>query len=213
MKFGPDDNSTLDNKEQIIDTAHKLRDDLLGQYTKLEKMRYGNVREHVPVPRAEGLWPFLLIRSVAGDIGARPMPLDPHLDSPDIILTAPNPSYTLTVVGRDEIAAFLQNNQIVPRYAGPRPNATVWVHVWNLGRAPAHGVRVRAWCHNRFIGGRQIDLGDRTSATSHLIVKVGSLGPGIIVPPVTIHATAECLSDAAFVRDPSRDRHTAGAIL
>lgn len=214
MKFGPDDNATLDNKQEIVDKAHKVKDALLEQYKELEKMRYGDVREHVPVSRADGLWPFLLIRSFPGDIGARPMQIPTHLDSPDIILTVDNPNYAPTVVGRDEIGGFIQNNKIIPRFAGPRPDAIVWVHVWNLGRAPAHGVRVRAWCFSSFIGGRQIDLGDRTSPTSHLIVKVGSLDPGLILPPVIIHATAECMSDVAgSVRDPSQDRHSARVTL
>jgi hypothetical protein len=212
MKFGPDDDSTLDSQKAkaISDKAEKIKDKLLSQYKELEKMRHGGAQEHVPVSRADGLWPFLLIRSFPGDIGARPMQIPVHLNSPDIILTVNNPSYLPTIIGRDEIGTFLQNNKIIPRWSGARPDTAVWVHVWNLGRAPAHGVRVRAWCFGGFIGGRQFDLGGRTSSTSHLIVRVGSLDPGLILPPVRIHATAECMSDvAAPVRDPSQDRHTA----
>ncbi|HBL22942.1 MAG TPA: hypothetical protein DDZ40_02370 [Deltaproteobacteria bacterium] len=209
MKFGPDDHSTLDNKELIINKAQKLKDDLVSQYRKLEKMRHGDVHEHVPVSRADGLWPFLLIRSFPGDFGARPIQLPVPKKSPDIILTVNNPNYERTVVGRDQMDDFLRHNTIIPKWGSPH-NSTIWVHVWNLGRAPARGVRVRAWCLDRFIGGREFNLGDRTSSTSHLIVKVGSLGPGIILPPIDIYATAECMSDVAgSVRDPRQDRHTA----
>ncbi len=211
MKFGPDDNSTLDNKQQIIDTAHKLRDELRDQYSKLEKMRYGDVREHVPVSRADGLWPFLLIRSFRGDIGARPIPA-PRGSSPDILLTSGNPQYQRTIVGRDDVADFLSQHAIVKWLTMP-VEVAVWVHVWNLGRAPAHGVRLRAWCSLpgvNYVGGREFDLGDRTSSTSHLLVKVGSF----VIPGglnfLRVEAAAECMSDVAgALRDPARDRHRA----
>ncbi len=221
MKFGPDDHSTLDNKELIIDKAQKLKDDLLSQYRKLEKMRHGDVHEHTPVSRADGLWPFLLIRSFPGDVGARPIQLSAQ-GSPDIILTAFNPNYKETMVrSLDEMKDFMSQNPVMPKQKSwPHfiDRLNVWVHVWNLGRAPAHGVRIRAWVTlpsslQTFIGGREFDLGDRTNSTSHMLIKVGSIpGSASLVPSINIHATAECMSDvAAAVRDPGQDRHTATA--
>jgi hypothetical protein len=215
MKFGPDDRSTLDNKQQIVDNTRKLKDNLLSQYTKLEKMRYGDVHEHVPVSRADGFWPFLLIRSFPGDVGARPIPT-PAASSPDIILASGNPQYQPTIVGRDDIAGFLSQNAIIRQLTMP-VRVAVWVHVWNLGRAPAHGVRVRAWCSLPgvgFIGGRAFDLGDRTSSTSHLMVKVGSFVIPANLNSLRVDAAAECMSDVAgAVRDPGRDRHRAACNL
>ncbi len=218
MKFGPDDHSTLDNEKvkEISDGAKKIKDNLLRQYKELEKMRYGDAGEHVPVSRADGLWPFLLIRSYRGDIGARPIPFGQNYSrhSPDIILASGNPQYQRTIVGRDDIGDFLAQNAILNRLPIPLEVA-VWVHVWNLGRAPAHGVRVRAWLSlgsplQTFIGGRAFDLGDRTSLTSHLLVKVGTFVVPANFDLLAVKATAECMSDvASAVRDPVRDRHTA----
>jgi hypothetical protein len=89
-----------------------------------------------------------------------------------------------------------------------------WVHVWNLGRSPVGGVRVRVDLGptNRFLGGRQLDLADRLREGSHRVVKdatfaVGQPGDSAIGK---ITAVAECPSDVAGDdRGPGMDRHRA----
>ena len=52
---------------------------MLGQaQVELTRMRHGPGRDNTPpevveTTRADGLWPFLLLRTIAGDYGARPM--------------------------------------------------------------------------------------------------------------------------------------------
>jgi hypothetical protein len=59
---------------------------------------------------------------------------------------------------------------------------TVWVHVWNLGRRQATGVRVRIHRESGatanlpgfpeiYLGGTAFDLGDRLSERAHLLVR------------------------------------------
>jgi hypothetical protein len=221
--FGPGDQTNLDNIKKITDEAKQLKSRLESEQAKLEKIRYGHVLNHgdgpntKPFPvssddglsRADSLLPFLLIRSFCGDIGARPVQPALTSSSPDIFMAIPySPGYQPTVLGRDDMADFM--SQQVPRIFWVGGTYDIWVHVWNLGRAPAHGVRVKAWAAGAFVGGSVVDLGDRTSSTSHLVVKVGSWVPGFHSDPVEIRATTECISDpAAAVRDGSKDRHTA----
>lgn len=222
MKFGPDDQSTLDNQKAkaISDKAEELKDKLSSQYKDLKKIRYGAAHENVTLSRADGLWPFLLIRSFPGDVGARPIirryPDILNPSSPDILLASGNPQFQLTVVGRDDMAEFLSQMPIIKVLTMP-VRVAVWVHVWNLGRAPAYGVRVRAWYslpEVNFIGGREVDLGDRTSSTSHLLVKVGSFVIPGALNSLSVNATAECMSDVAGAdRFPGNDRHTAVCYL
>ena len=161
--------------------------------------------------------PYLLIRTIVGDTGARPFTnpgaalLEFH-QSPDIILTLSEPNDP-PVMGRGDF-----NTRLRGRVVGiiDRLNISydVWVHVWNLGHAPAYGVRVRAWTGGNgqphrsvYLGGRQIDLGDRNSTTSHLVVKVGQWG---INAGDHIVATAECIADTCNgSHDWAQDRHTA----
>src|SRR5665647_2203241 len=100
---------------------------------------------------------------------------------------------------------------------------SVFVHVWNLGRLPALGVSVRAWWANpsfsfdanspeppHYIGGVRVNLGDRTSADCHQLVRIEGLWT-----PVVENGGHECLlAVASHVMDPatggfaaSTDRH------
>jgi hypothetical protein len=187
------------------------------------------VHELPPTPsRADGLWPFLLIRSTLGDDGARPMLVPDH--SPDILFTeVPTPQPGAPddrVRGRNEHPGDTEYPLTDRPY-------DVWVHVWNLGRTAAYGVRVRAWAHGQhdpvpglFLGGWQLDLGDRASKDSHVLVKIGRWTPnnwgytvrGPQIPGSVgfswIYATAECITDVAngsFV--PGQDRHTASRFV
>jgi hypothetical protein len=71
--------------------------------------------------------PELICRTFVGDTGGRPLdPSDIFYESPDIWVTAPD--------GSDIPVAGVVNK--------------VHVHVWNLGLAPAYGVRVEVyWCN------------------------------------------------------------------
>jgi len=162
--------------------------------------------------RAQGLWPFLLIRSFPGDFGARPTQVPDMNHSPDIILIHPNSEYAPTVITREGMPE-LQRRKTIIVWQGWKFD--VLVHVWNLGRTAANGVRIRVWAKDpaggiEFIGGRQLDLGDRTSANSHLAVKVGSWKAKSITDighQYEIIATAECIVDVAT--GATQDRHTA----
>jgi hypothetical protein len=176
--------------------------------------------ERYVVNRADTLMPFLLLRSFAGDIGARPFDtaIFPSA-SPDIIVTRhlpagspPEPDVRGREAARDP--AFTRRIvQIIKRPA----TYDVWLHVWNLGRAPAFGVRLRVWGltisgqpHQGFLAGRSLDLGARDSETSHLLVKMGpwTTPSG---PVAGLLATAECITDVltgAYPHDFT-DRHNA----
>jgi hypothetical protein len=90
-------------------------------------------------PRIEQFLPYLLIRSFAGDMGARPyppyssasVPVASPFESPDIWIAAGDPSST---------PALPQNGGTVVTSGGL---ATVYAHVWNLGRAPVIGATVQ----------------------------------------------------------------------
>ena len=109
-------------------------------------------------PKNRRFEPYLLIRSVLGDRGDRPINV-PFWESPDI-WTAPG--------------APADAPDIPPNHGGvvtaARPN-TVYAHVWNLGFAPLLGVAVEfSWfnpsfafdsAHQHLIGIARVDLGGR----------------------------------------------------
>lgn len=223
--FGPGDHVPLD-ETSVVAAAEALRSELIRTRDRLERLRRGGAPpddREPPRPftgrRSNLLLPYLLIRTRVGDNGARPIdqtqfPTEYH-QSPDILLTTQNPNDP-PVVGRGDFDTKLRGRIVgvldwTARY-------DVWVHVWNLGHAPAYGVRVRAWTGGNgrpprsvYLGGRQLDLGDRNSTTSHLVVKVGSWGiTGGITDGGHIVATAESIADTCNgSHDWSQDRHTA----
>jgi hypothetical protein len=240
--FGPGDTVPLD-AGKVQAEAQKLHDKVVQVREKLDRVRRGldpdgpegpDDRYRLPVhtKRSEQLLPFLVIRTYPGDFGARP--IDPTKSptayrSPDILTVTPLPAGASEpdVRGRDQFDAAFQA-RIVDH---PQENNQydIWVHVWNLGRAPAYGVRVRAWAEDEtppgdFIGGRRIDLGDRNSPDSHRAVKVGSLlltrrysglwANAECLLDVSSGTTFEALTSPSFVpgqrdEDPFKDRHTA----
>lgn len=160
-------------------------------------------------PRQDGLWPYLLIRAFPGDTGVRQPPVSYFWESPDIRV------YQGDVQDPSSAAPVLH----------PTPGVahTVFVHVWNLGRLPALGVGVRAWWANpsfsfdanspeppHYIGGTRVNLGDRSSADCHQLVRIEGLWT-----PVVENGGHECLlAVATHVMDPapggfaaSTDRH------
>jgi hypothetical protein len=208
---------------QIEADAARIRARLGKAGVELTGRRHGPGPDGTPpvvveTTRADGLWPWLLIRQQTGDIGARPLEqtaINPILlgerNSPDIVLTLAGPATEPTVIERDGMPALVARAvfELFPGYA-----YDAWVHVWNLGRSPASGVRVRVFLGptDRFLGGRQLDLGDRLSATSHRAVKAATFTAGLpgdnAIGMVT--ALAECLSDVAGGdRSPGMDRHCA----
>ena len=118
--------------------------------------------------RAQRFYPYLLVRSVLGDRGDRPINT-PFWESPDI-WTAPGDPAT---------------SPDLPPTHGGTVNAgvanTVYAHVWNLGFAPLIGVRVEfLWfnpslaidgAHAHSIGAARCDLAGRGMTGSHKLVK------------------------------------------
>jgi hypothetical protein len=135
--------------------------------------------------RAQKFQPYLLIRSVLGDRGDRPINI-PFWESPDI-WTAAGPPAAAPAVPPDHGGVV---------NAG-QPN-TVYAHVWNLGFAPLAGVRVEFfWCnpslgidatHAHPIGMAHVELGGRGSPGSHKLVKCPT--PWV---PVMENGGHECL--------------------
>ncbi len=159
--------------------------------------------------RQDGLWPYLLIRAHPGDTGVRQPPVSYFWESPDIRV------YSGDVTDPASATPVLH-----PMPGHPH---SVFVHVWNLGRLPALGTSVRVWWANpsfsfdasspeppHYIGGTRVNLGDRTSADCHQLVRI----PGLWTPVVE-NGGHECLlAVATHVMDPasgafaaSTDRH------
>jgi hypothetical protein len=224
VPFTKADTSKL-HADVVVEKAELLRAKLLAARDTLETMRRARLtpdnrtrrpdatsadlrRGPIPVEpdrppnRADSLLPFLLIRSYQGDIGARPNEdATTAFSSPDIIMATPRAAGLPpepTVRGRDGWPDSEFTSRIV-QYPGAGVLCDVWVHVWNLGRAPAYGVRVRAWAQGadgppgRYIGGQRIDLGDRGSDASHRLVKVGAFEVG--GNDFGIWAAAESIAD------------------
>jgi hypothetical protein len=127
-------------------------------------------------PRREDVYPYLLIRAVVGDRGARPTwPPTPCWESPDILLI--DASYS---------GEFDPARLVVSPVAGR--SYRVFVRIWNLGLLPAVGVHVKAWAVNpgffgamnqhdpyyqqNMIGGRWVELSDRTRPDCVAVVEL-----------------------------------------
>jgi len=118
--------------------------------------------------RANKFEPYLLIRSVLGDRGDRPINVA-FWESPDI-WTAPGDPATSPAVPASHGGTLVVG----------QPN-TVYAHVWNLGFAPLAGVRVEFYwfnpslaidgTHANFIGTAVCELSGRGMAGSHKLVK------------------------------------------
>ncbi len=238
--FGPGDNATPD-VASIEARAAGIRAELEKVQLELTGMRYGPGPDGTPpvvreVTRADGLWPFLVIRTYPGDVGVRPVlpshtvtPYNSLVDSPDVVVTPAGPPGEPSVVGRSGIAAIKAREINHLTFGQSRD---LWAHVWNLGHFQATGVRVRAWLSvapdtphltvppPRFLGGAAIDLGDRTSDTAHRMVKVATFAAedfGIGYYWTVITVTAECLTDPAEEQLVwavfAADRHSAHCAL
>jgi hypothetical protein len=118
--------------------------------------------------RAQSFYPYLLVRSVLGDRGDRPINV-PFWESPDI-WTAP---------GDPEASPAVPATHGGVLTAG-QPN-TVYAHVWNLGFAPLAGIVVEFYWFNpslgidgtdgHLIGTARCQLAARGMPGSHALVK------------------------------------------
>jgi hypothetical protein len=236
--FGPGDTASPDTAD-IVSRATKTMEGLRAAQVTLTGMRHGPGPDGTPpvveeVSRADGLWPYLLIRTYPGDVGKRPIGLGEEppgyfgwVSSPDVIVTNAGPAGEPRIVGRGAIDALKAREvgMLTPGFP-----YDVWVHVWNLGQLQATGVRVRVrlrptnefWPNDwpepaeRFLGGTTLDLGDRLSETAHLVIKAATFTPDDLDSYylALIVATAECPSDVAS-GDLSRgaDRHSAHRLM
>jgi len=225
--FGPDDGSVLDPAKitEIQQQATATRMALRDVRDNLLRRRYGN-SEPRPFTRMDGQWPFLLIRTYAGDVGHRPedpagLPYQGR-KSPDIVVTAAGPADEPRIVDdRDRIAELAARDQYILTSG---VTYDLWIHVWNLGRGQASGVRLRVrqfqpmppdvpGPQETFLGGTALDLGDRLSERAHRVVKAATItAPAVwnIELPLLLVATIDCLSDpASGDLSPGADRHTA----
>jgi hypothetical protein len=91
-------------------------------------------------PRKDEFLPYLLVRAASGDRGSRPVQ-GVFWESPDIYI---DPGHGVDAA------------PLLPPTAGGLANAgrpnTLYAHVWNLGKAPAHGVRVEFYWFNPSLG-------------------------------------------------------------
>lgn len=135
--------------------------------------------------RANSFLPYLLVRSVLGDRGDRPINI-PFWESPDIWTAPGDPANAPAVPGDHGGTAI----------AG-RPN-TLYAHVWNLGFAPLAGIAVEFYWFDpsvaitgnnaNLIGIARCELAARGMNGSHLLVKC----PKAWVP-VMVNGGHECL--------------------
>jgi hypothetical protein len=165
-------------------------------------------------PRREDVYPYLLIRAVVGDRGARPTwPPRPSWESPDILLI--DASYE----GEFDPARLVTSPVAGRSYR-------VFVRIWNLGLLPAMGVHVKAWAVNpgffgtfnqhdpyyeqNLIGGRWVELSDRTRPDCVAVVELD--GTWDIDPNTSGHhcmlAEVECpLDQSGGLLLANSDRH------
>jgi hypothetical protein len=125
-------------------------------------------------PRKDEYLPYLLVRTAAGDRGARPIN-GVHWESPDIFVAPAQEADT---------APLLPPTGAGVADAGA-PN-TLYAHVWNLGKAPAYRVRVEFYWFNpslginqsdaNLIGAAWIDLANRFTTTSQWLPQTGPDG-------------------------------------
>jgi hypothetical protein len=211
--FGPGDNATPD-AQAILNDAEAARERLLKTQLRLTRMRYGSGPDGTPpevrpVTRADGQWPFLLIRGFPGDTGARPLLSDNEKISPDVMFAPTGPATEPRIIGRSGLPALEARLANTLEFG---LTYDVWVHVWNLGQTPATGVRVRTYLETPFfyLGGAYFDLGDRLSDIAHLIVKAGSYQAGAAGEDSypMLYAIAESITDPfSGDRTAGMDRH------
>jgi hypothetical protein len=135
---------------------------------RLEKELPGLLKGRQERGRANSFLPYLLVRSVIGDRGDRPINV-PFWESPDI-WTAPGDPSSSPAVPPDHGGTLVAGEA-----------NTVYAHVWNLGFAPLAGIVVEFYwfnpslaidgTHANLIGTARCELAGRGMPGSHALVK------------------------------------------
>lgn len=161
-------------------------------------------RGDAPPPRKDSYLPYLVVRTLPGDHGQRPLPDGTVFwESPDIFVV-PNQA--------------VQSSPSVPVSLGGMAQAgvpnTLYAHVWNLGRAPAFDVRVEFYWFNptlgieesdaNLVGFTYVSLGHRNSNRNQAIVRCP-----VEWVPTYLNYGHECLVVRAFA--PISDPISAGS--
>jgi hypothetical protein len=167
--------NSIAHKDEI-ERVKKLRAELPDLLKDLNEKHRGRVQK---------FYPYLLVRSVVGDRGDRPLNV-PFWESPDI-WTAPGDPSVSPPIPPDHGGTLTAN----------QPH-TIYAHVWNLGRAPIVGVKLEFYwfdptlaidlAHANLIGMTRVDLGPRNSLGCHRLVKC----PKAWVPQL-VNGGHECL--------------------
>jgi hypothetical protein len=133
MSEQPPKNKLFDNAPGNADQSHQpdsiATNDEIKRVAQLRAVLPKLLERYQDRGRAQKFEPYLLVRSVLGDRGDRPLNV-PFWESPDI----------WTAEGNPQAAPEIPPDPGGVVAAG-KP-ATVYAHVWNLGRAPLTGVRV-----------------------------------------------------------------------
>jgi hypothetical protein len=190
--------------------------------TQIEKKRFKALKRYI---RAHGLprpdenlgpfQPFLLIRSVLSDHGARPLTAaqgeyEFFSQVPDIWFAQGDPSATPAIPAPPQPSV---DRIELPKHSGTMIPYTIYAHVWNLGRAPIGAAKVEffAWFATpnvdhivipplppndaERIGIARIDLPPRTSPNCHQLVKC----PNALLVPVPANPLATRLAVVAQI--------------
>jgi hypothetical protein len=191
-----------------------------------DKERISIIKQHVDKlikkgkSRQDSFLPYLLVRCKPGDHGIRnPRPSN-CWGSPDIIIVQGDTNDPTG--GTDTIT-----------YNVPH---SIFVHVWNLGRLDAIGVKLSVYwadpgyfgnpmtgevstqddpVYRHYIGGMYLNLPDRNQPGCHRIFKIPQLWTPLIGDytylegPSVLLAKVECITDVAKpgIFDASSDRH------
>jgi hypothetical protein len=154
--------SWFEEQERKDEASEKVRRErLLKELPELMARREGR-------GRARRFEPYLLVRSVLGDRGDRPINV-PFWESPDIWTAPGDPSTS------PQVPANHGGNAVVGQAN------TLYAHVWNLGFAPLAGIRVEFYWfnpslaidgnHAHLIGTAVCELSSRAMPGSHALVK------------------------------------------
>jgi hypothetical protein len=158
--------------------------------------------------RRSRFYPYLFVRSFAGDKGARPIPAG-QTQSCDIWVARGDPSAAPAIPPK--MMDFDQGSPPIPH--------TMYAHVWNIGHAPVVGAIVEFHVENKTegqprhrIGAVRVDLASRLAPHAcHKLVKC----PTPLVVTMNwqaLYVRVSCIGDNlndpnSF--DPSTDRHVA----
>lgn len=158
--------------------------------------------------------PYLLVRSMPGDSGQRPLGAGTNVSMSCDIWTIPGTPDTIAQPAWSQSSLAYTDAPV-----------TLCTHVWNLGLAPIVGARVEFWeaargansntPPTRLIGVTRVDLPGRYSRSCHRIVKCPQAYQAAPQSSPVIYVRVRSFADAApdGMWDPAQDRHIAHRIL